>query len=630
MPFITYAQDSSNKGLDFVEQNRINWIQQLDENPDERFRNFMLGSSMLYTNADSALHYFMLAEQQMVGQDSCQEFAIQLYLQLGKAFYILGEYASSFEINLLALRCANNRKYWVAKAKALNQIGAVLTMQNKFQEARNYHNEAFQIASEERDSALMAAIWVNQAVVYVTQKQYLEAIPILLQASHYFERTTNNYMYSKVLNHLGYTYLNLGRTDDARACFTKAARHLNTGNDWETCYAFAGLSRLALYEDDPDLAIQYADSGMSLAMHVNARWDILQLTKALEDAWLAKGDYKKAYEMFGQYQEYWKAIYNTQTSREINYLWVKLKDIENKRLQSENAQLQKQQTWTVRFLIVLIAFFLSLVLVGILLNRKNRLKEKFYTLVESKNKEIRTINRKLEESLITKDKLFSIIAHDLKGPMGSFISFTDHIQQNIGEYDTETLVEIIKSMNKSSRQSYRLLVNLLDWSRAQAGNLHMEHEWLPLAEMIQEQLDVVEGNAFNKKIKLNNEVAGDFKIYADRNMIQAILRNLISNAVKYCTEGDSVTISAGQSGKYYQLDIVDTGIGMTESQLAILNNPHAIYSTPGTNNESGTGLGFLIISDFVERHQGEMEIESQPGNGTAVKIKLPVPTSTGA
>ncbi|MCF8295894.1 MAG: hypothetical protein K9I34_07495, partial [Bacteroidales bacterium] len=99
LPIISYSQQPINPGLDFVEQDRIKWMQQLDENPEEKYRNFVQGNALLYTNADSALHFLMLAEQQMSSQDSCKEFPIQLYLQLGKAFYILSEYASSFEIN---------------------------------------------------------------------------------------------------------------------------------------------------------------------------------------------------------------------------------------------------------------------------------------------------------------------------------------------------------------------------------------------------------------------------------------------------------------------------------------------------------------------------------------------------
>jgi len=362
---------------------------------------------------------------------------------------------------------------------------------------------------------------------------------------------------------------------------------------------------------------------MDLALQIHARWDILQLTKAYENALLAKGDFKDAYLQSVKYHQYWEELFNEQQEEETNYLWVKLKDAENEVLRTENKILQKNQTLTNRFMIALGAFFFLLILYIILLIRKNRLKDKFYHILEAKNAENRLINRKLEESLKTKDKLFRIIAHDLKGPLGSFMNFTDHIQQNIGSYDPDELVKIIHSMNKSSKQSYRLLVNLLDWSRTQTGNIHIEPEQLLVKELVTEQLEMVDGITFNKKISIQVDIQDELAMYADRTMMQAIVRNLISNAVKYCTEGDQIRLSAYQSGTYTSLEVQDTGIGMTEKQLDLLNKPHNIHSTPGTNNESGTGLGFLIVSDFVEKHKGKLEIVSEPGKGTQVIIKIP-------
>lgn len=577
----------------------------------------------MLSDADSALHYLILAEQLMVAQDSCQEFAIQVYLQLARAFYISGEYASAFEINYKALRCADKTKYIAAKAKALNQIGSVLNMQEKFQEALAYQNQALELAEMLGDSSLRAAIVLNTGIVHVTTEEFEKSKPFLKQSIDYYRNTKNYYMLSKALNHLGNAEFYTGNLHAARQNFGEVIDKYEAGNDWEVCYAYEGLSRLSLKEDSIDAAIRYAQKGMDMAIGIHARWDILQLTKAYENALLAKGNYKEAYLQAIHYHKYWEELFNEQQEEEINYLWVKLKDAENVVLRAENSTLQKNQTLTNRFLIALAAFFLLLILYLVLLVRKNRLQDKFYHILEAKNAENRKINEQLEASLNTKDKLFRIIAHDLKGPLGSFMNFTDHIQQNIGNYDPEELVKIINSMNKSSRQSYRLLVNLLDWSRTQTGNLHIEPEQIKLRELVDEQLEMVEGNAFNKKINLQVSIPDTLEMYADRTMLQAISRNLITNAVKYCTEGDQVIISAFSSDGYTVLEIEDTGIGMTESQLNFLNNPHSIHSTPGTNNESGTGLGFLIVSDFVEKHKGKLEITSEVGKGTKVSIRFP-------
>ncbi len=229
----------------------------------------------------------------------------------------------------------------------------------------------------------------------------------------------------------------------------------------------------------------------------------------------------------------------------------------------------------------------------------------------------------LKELNDTKDKFFGIIAHDLKNPFASLLGATEILTNNAGQYDFETTKTFIGLMHNAALSGYALLENLLEWSRAQTGNLTFLPQNLNIREIVDENLATLKVNAANKKILLNSKVKHDIEVVADRNMLNTVIRNLLSNALKFTHEEGSVTVNAHKSDGHVIMSVKDTGVGIREDDLNKLFRLDIKYTNLGTAKEKGTGLGLLLCKEFIEKHGGKLWVESTFGKGSEFKFTVP-------
>ena len=230
----------------------------------------------------------------------------------------------------------------------------------------------------------------------------------------------------------------------------------------------------------------------------------------------------------------------------------------------------------------------------------------------------------LKESNSTKDKLFSIIAHDLKNPFMALLGFSNALVKEINTGKIENIKEYAKILNDSAIRGYDLLINLLDWSRMQSGRIIVIKEPLSLLEIINNNINLVKSNALAKNITVTYIENKDFNINTDKAILNTIFRNLIGNAIKYTPNNGEVTISVKQTEDYYIISIKDSGLGMTEEDVKKLFRMDVSYSTPGTNNEKGTGLGLILCNDFINKIGGDIWVDSVYGYGATFIFTLPV------
>ncbi len=241
-------------------------------------------------------------------------------------------------------------------------------------------------------------------------------------------------------------------------------------------------------------------------------------------------------------------------------------------------------------------------------------------------KKVEQRTRELNELNATKDKFFSIIAHDLKNPFNTLMGFTELMLDNLPDYSLEKLREFIGILHETSKQSYSLLENLLEWSRSQTGRLQMVVEPIDLYELVEQNINLLSNQAASKKIKLINDIREPAVATADKNMINTVIRNLISNAIKYTRDGGNITASVAQKDDYYELSITDTGIGIKPENLQKLFRIDVNYSTRGTKDEMGTGLGLILCKEFIVKNGGKIWGESEFGKGSTFKFTVPKAT----
>ena len=230
----------------------------------------------------------------------------------------------------------------------------------------------------------------------------------------------------------------------------------------------------------------------------------------------------------------------------------------------------------------------------------------------------------LNELNASKDKFFSIIAHDLKNPFNTIIGFSDMMKESVRLNDSATFYEYTVMINTSAVQTLRLLENLLEWANAQRGNLSFTPVPINLSELITDEFLLIEEMAMGKNIELKSSVADTLTIVADKNMIRTILRNLITNAVKFTHKDGQVKVDAVAYKNHLEISVADTGIGMSQETMAKLFRIDANLSTRGTDNEKGTGLGLFLCKEFVEKHNGKIWVESEEGKGSTFKFLLPL------
>ncbi|MCB8995304.1 MAG: PAS domain-containing protein [Bacteroidales bacterium] len=242
--------------------------------------------------------------------------------------------------------------------------------------------------------------------------------------------------------------------------------------------------------------------------------------------------------------------------------------------------------------------------------------------IEKNRDDLKTLNA-------TKDKFFSIIAHDLKNPFHSIMGFSDLLTRSYDTIEDERKKEFLQLIKDSSTSAYNLLENLLNWSRTQTDNIKFSPSNINLSSLLSENAQMLEVVAQNKNITINQNIPGKLFVSADPNMINTVVRNLLTNAIKFTPEGGNITISGNTSEDKVIVSIKDTGVGMDEKTKSKLFRIDEFHNTVGTSGESGTGLGLIICNEFIIRHGGEIDVESEPGKGSTFSFSLPSTPAEG-
>jgi len=239
-------------------------------------------------------------------------------------------------------------------------------------------------------------------------------------------------------------------------------------------------------------------------------------------------------------------------------------------------------------------------------------------------KELEQHESELKELNATKDKILSIIAHDLKSPFNSIIGFSELLSENLNDYDKTKTKEFIGLINFSAKHTLILLDNLLVWAKTQTGQIDFKPEKIEVKPIIQNIIDILSSSALFKNISLNHYLSNNIEVYADPNMLNTILRNLIANAIKFTNNGGKVDISAVLSPQYIEVTVADNGIGIDEVTQSNLFKKDVNYTSKGTANEKGSGLGLMLCKEFVEKHGGKIWVVSELGKGSNFKFTIPL------
>lgn len=586
------------------------------------------------------------------------------FSNIGLVYWEQGHYEKALENYFQALRVMEDMGDQSVVAPVLNNIGLVYQSQKDFRLAEDFHLRSLEIKRELGDEKGIAFSLNNLGVVKQETGDYQTALEYFSEALSIREKLLDKREIANTKNNIGNLYFLMGNPDYALANLKQALDLYFEVNDRsglaQTYHYLALVSRQI---GSLTQAVSYFETSLQIADEIGHLRIVSDNYRNLAGIMALRGDYQKAFNYQGKYQSLQDSIFTRESQQRIVEMQM-MYDRERKESEIEllrktnqiNAlNLQKQRILK-NFLLALA--FLVLISLFLLYNRflfitrSNRLLEKQKEEISQNNQKLMLLNKNLleqkqkveelnqklnqtnqrlldsEKHLIetnaTKDKFFSIISHDLRNPFASIVSFSRILKRDIHNLGAEELQELARELDKSVLKINNLLENLLQWSRTQTGKMKYHPEYLAVNDLVRDNVNLFSGNAREKEILLVDSVDSDLVVFADQNMTNTVIRNLMSNALKYSDAGGKIIIKSQVNNKMAYISIIDVGVGMTPDQMAQLWNVNTIHTTYGTRDEKGSGLGLLLCKEFIEKQGGEISVKSEKGKGSEFVFSLPL------
>lgn len=576
---------------------------------------------------DLAMDYFIRALS-IEDSLSLKKEQVFTYLAIANVFEEIGDYNKS----------AGTLEEAISLNEESNDIAVLVFMLNKLGEinaARGYLEAAFEnfelvlkYQDEINQPEAEAEALFNLAHLYTKQGKYSEALSMHKRALAIWRSIRDRMNEAQSLNDIGVLYRFM--KNDARVIANhEAAREIREAIDDKRGKA-ESLNNLGIFYYDMkqyDSAIAHLELGLVAGRDAQAQDQISKSCDYLTLCYKELEDYQKALE----YKELYVAIneliqgensdqkiLETQNRYVMGKKQSQIEALESIRIKRER-ELEAQKKIR-NFLFLAIA--LSLIVVALIVylylvkQRSNRKLQAANTKVNQQNSELQELNA-------TKDKFFSIISHDLKGPLNSLTSFSNLLINYYESLSKEEVQMLAKDFDKSLKNLFALLENLLEWSRSQTGNIEFKPEVFDLAKLLEENHALLKAQAQNKKIDLVNTSNSSLNITAHKHSVNTVVRNLISNAIKFTPEGGTITCGWRTRGREVIVSIQDNGVGMSPEIMNKLFRIDTKHSSKGTAEEKGTGLGLILCKEFIEKNGGRIWVESEEGKGSIFSFSLP-------
>jgi len=513
--------------------------------------------------------------------------------------------------------------------------GSIYLQMEDFEKALEYHRKGLAIHEQVGDVTGVANALDDLADIHLEIEQFDQALRMYNRAYEDRRKVGNKRMILR-------SQMNLGRYFTQRQNYPLALSYYRDAlilaqglqDKWSQARVSVNLGELYGARKEYSSALQHLDYALSVAEGMESK-DIQQdAYYELYELHKRRGNYQLALAYYLSYTEIREAMMNVESRTSIANLESRYdlvhKEKEIERLEKENitSQLELQREKSLSNYLISLAVFLMLlgIIIAFSLVRNRRknlmLKHKNHEL-EELNVRLTKYSEELDGLNHTKNRLISIISHDLKNPFHSLIGFSELLVNEAERFSEEEKLSFYKSMNDTSKKAFELLQNLLDWTRLQTSEIPFNPADLQVKETIESVLDLLNSHARDKGIVMQIDVSDETFVYADSRMFETVLRNLLSNAVKYTPYGGKIIISALDQNEVIRFGVEDTGVGMDEEQVSNLFNIDKKASRPGTNNELGTGFGLILCREFVKKNSGELSVVSIPGKGSTFSFTVP-------
>lgn len=621
---------------------------------------------------DKATNNLLKVIQIREGLNDLQSLA-SAYNEMGNLNSQKGNFADALMNYLTSLKIRQQANLTEDIARSLTNIGLTYRKVGSFTNALNYLEQAIELINKSGDPLSQAYVYIHHGNTLRDVNRSEEAIKSYSMALKLREPTGNKQAIAQAYKSLAYAYADIKEFGKARELLNNALRITKEiGDETQTADIYNELGNLSqqigeyeesigyfqlastLYAKHFDLAkralcirkigevqtalgqYQNAFIHLELALNLASKTNNPKLKEltflALYNYHLQKGEYKEALNFYTQHislsdslkslnkqETIWQASLDLELNKKVEKIKQIEGEIESLRTEAELKSVQLEQQKLYRKFINLILIFVVVIAVGSIYG---------YIVIRRKNKHLGDANEKLSQSeknlkilVQTKDKLFSIIAHDLRSPFTALLGLTEVLAKQ--ELNPQEVSEFGQHLHESSQKLLTLIDNLLQWSRSQTGKIKLEPKKVNLRELIEEVVTLQHIQAEAKKISIYVDIDENQTLIVDYPTLATVIRNLLSNGIKFTPESGSISIATTMSNKTTTISITDTGVGMEPEEVEKLFRIEDSFSKQGTNQESGTGLGLIICKEFVEMNGGKISVSSKQGMGTTFTITLP-------
>jgi signal transduction histidine kinase len=558
-------------------------------------------------------------------------------LSIGNVYYDLKKWQEAEMYYRRAARSFSKKEEIGGKAVALNNIALTFLETGKTDSSIYYFNSALTNRRKQGDSILVAQSFWYLSTVYLQTKNYKEGLYFGRTALGYFSKYGNknknldlNHLPLAIQYHLGCLHNAVGQKDSALYYWNKSVE-LGKENPNLTSYSFAAYREIARHkseENNLNEAIKLLKEAISFAAETHFNEEMEKLYLQIADLLEKSGNYSESARYLREYQVLLKNKAIGASNQMLNFhvlfeTYEQKAALRDKEVQLEKEKLKRRQQLQLNLmylsglgisvlgLIIVLYLYRSIIKINNTLEQRNK-------AIEDKNKIIESNAKELEELNETKDLLFSVIAHDLRSPFNALTNFSKLMQNYISNNQWQELKNSFRVLEESSQNAYWTFENLLGWVQGQTGKLEAKISSVDIMPLLDEALGLSSSMLLLKNMKINKKVAARY-VMADPYMLETVLRNLITNAIKFSSEEGCINIETYYEDDMMKIVISDEGIGMSPDALKNLFNPEKLK----INGQSITGLGMLICRQFIDSMQGSIIALSIYDKGTSFEIYLP-------
>ncbi|MDH5367952.1 MAG: tetratricopeptide repeat-containing sensor histidine kinase [Cyclobacteriaceae bacterium] len=579
-------------------------------------------------NYEKAMNYFLQALA-FEENSNIQEGKIFTYLAIAKVFEIVEINYKSADFLNKAIELNKTLGDIHTKVYLLNKLGRVNTSMNELQLATQNFEEVLTYKGK-IDLKYEAEAYFMLGQIEKIKGNFSQSLDTHKKALLIQRTLGDRYNEALTLYSIGSLYWSIKNEERARANYTAAIEVQQEIKD-NAGLAETYLSIGALYYDQKHYERSIANLKLALKLALSANLHVI-----IRDSYLKLSQCYKQLNKFEQaldYQEEFLAMNDFIENDKDKQQLVKIQNVHNiqdfetkiDKLDEERAKKEKQLAEQEAFkknLLILTSFILIIAILLLILYFVKRQSNKKLTIV---NEKVARQNLELQDLNATKDKFFSIISHDLKGPLNSLSSFTYLLTDHIDSMSKEEIQTLAADLDKSQKNLYALLENLLEWSRSQTGNIEFKPEVFDLTSILKENRDLLLAQAQSKNIEIIYDTTeSELQVNANKNSVNTVIRNLISNAIKFTPTEGKITLGLQKNNNEVNVSIADNGVGMSDEVVQKIFRIDTKHSTKGTANEKGTGLGLILCKEFIEKNGGRIWVSSEVGKGSIFSFSLPV------